>query len=66
MKLEFIRAELGGKILLENHFETEKGTYKIVIRKYNNNIYFYKYRNDRLLECQNLSTAKPKEVEGDE
>lgn len=62
MKLEFICAETKGSILLENRFETEKGKYQIVIRRYNSNLYFFKYRNGDLLECQNLSTAKPKEV----
>lgn len=62
MKLEFICAETKGHILLENRFETEKGKYRIVISRYNSDIYFFKYRNGDLLECQNLSTAKPKEV----
>lgn len=60
MKLEFICAETKGVILLENHFETEKGKYRIVISRYNSAIYFFKYRNGELLECQNLSIAKPK------
>ena len=62
MKLEFICAEVKGHILMDNRFETEKGVYRIVIRRYKNHIYFFKYRNDNLLECQDLSIAKPKEV----
>lgn len=62
MKLEFICAEVKGHILMDNRFVTEKGVYRIVIRRYRNHIYFFKYRDDNLLECQDLSIAKPKEV----
>lgn len=61
MKPEFIKAQKKGSILLENRFKTEKGEYRIVISRYNSDIYFFKYRDGVLLECQNLNAAKPKE-----
>lgn len=62
MKLEFICAENMGAVLMDNRFVTEKGSYRIVIRRHRNHIYFFKYRDGNLLECQDLSIAKPKEV----
>lgn len=61
MKPEFVKAQKKGSILLENRFKTEKGEYRIVISRYNSDIYFFKYRDGALLECQNLNTTKPKE-----
>lgn len=62
MKREFTLAETNGKILIENRFETEKGNYRVVVSRYRAQIYFFKYRDGKLLECQNLTMAKPKEV----
>ena len=62
MKREYALASCYGEILLDNTFETAKGRYQIIIRKFNSNIYFFKYRDGKLLECQNLNIAKPKEV----
>lgn len=61
MRREYIHAEVKGQILLDNRFDTEKGVYQVTIRKYNSGIYFFKYRNGVLLECQNLSKMKTKE-----
>lgn len=62
MKREFILAEKNGETLIDNSFETAKGKYQIVIRRHRSDIYLFKYRDDKLLECQNLSCAKAKEV----
>ena len=62
MKREFILAEKNGEILIDNSFETVKGKYQIVIRRHHSDIYLFKYRDDKLLECQNLSCSKAKEV----
>ena len=62
MKREFILAEKNGEILIDNSFETVKGKYQIVIRRHRSDVYFFKYRDDKLLECQNLSCSKAKEV----
>lgn len=66
MKREFILAEKNGEILIDNSFETAKGKYQIVIRRHRSDIYLFKYRDDKLLECQNLSCTKAKEVKGNE
>ena len=62
MKREFILAEKNGEILIDNSFETVKGKYQIVIRRHHSDIYLFKYRDSKLLECQNLSCTKAKEV----
>lgn len=62
MKREFILAEKNGETLIDNSFETAKGKYQIVIRRHRNDIYLFKYRDGKLLECQNLSCTKAKEV----
>lgn len=62
MKREFILAEKNGETLIDNSFETAKGKYQIVIRRHRSDIYLFKYRDDKLLECQNLSCTKAKEV----
>lgn len=62
MKREFILAEKNGETLIDNSFETVKGKYQIVIRRYRSDIYLFKYRDGKLLECQNLSCTKAKEV----
>lgn len=60
MKREFIAAA-EGEVLVSNRFETSKGHYLILIRKYHGDIYFFKYRDGNLLECQNLSKVNAKE-----
>lgn len=62
MKREFILAEKNGETLIDNSFETAKGKYQIVIRRHRSDIYLFKYRDGKLLECQNLSFTKAKEV----
>lgn len=60
MKLEFISAQENGEILIDNRFETPKGKYQIIISRHNSNLYFFKYRDGDLLECQNLGKASVK------
>ena len=60
MKREFELAQTYGDILIDNSFETEKGKYQVVIRKYHSDIYFFKYRDGHLLECQDLSKVSAK------
>ena len=62
MKREFILAEKNGEILIDNSFETVKGKYQIVICRHRSDIYLFKYRDGKLLECQNLNCAKAKGV----
>ena len=60
MKREFELAQTHGDILIDNSFETEKGKYQVVIRKYRSDIFFFKYRDGRLLECQDFSKVSAK------
>ena len=55
MKQEFIKAVKHGRVIKEQTFETEKGKYKIFLARYLDNIYFYKFLDDKLVECDNLS-----------
>ena len=55
MKQEFIKAVKHGRVIKEQSFETGKGVYKIFLSRYMDNIYFYKFLNDKLVECDNLS-----------
>lgn len=48
-----------GEIVMNNTFTTDRGNYRITCVRYNNNVYMFKYRDNELLECKNLSTAKP-------
>lgn len=62
MQAEFAKAQKFGMILIDNTYETPKGKYNIIIRRYEDQIYFYKYRDEVLLEIRNLNKAMPKPV----
>lgn len=62
MKYRFIEALKNGDIVKNQAFETDKGVYQITLIRYNNDIYFFKYRNDKLMECSNLNKAKTRFV----
>jgi len=55
MKQEFIKAVKHGRVIKEQTFETEKGVYKIFLARYLDSIYFYKFKDNQLVECDNLS-----------
>lgn len=55
MKAIFYKARRYGKVVKMNNFDTPKGKYQIVLKMYNDDIYFFKYRDGVLLECSNLS-----------
>ena len=63
MKQEFIDAIENGEIVKHQAFLTERGGYQIALIRYNDNIYFFKYRNGNIVECTNLSKKKGKNVE---
>lgn len=60
MKPEFIAAAQNGMTLIDNTFETPKGKYNIIISRYKNQFFFFKFRDGELMECRNLNTAMPK------
>ena len=55
MKQEFIKAVRHGKIVKQQTFPTEKGTYTISLVRYGSDIYFYKQLNEKIVEVCNLS-----------
>lgn len=55
MKAIFYKARRYGKQVKANTFDTPKGKYQIILKMYNDDIYFFKYRDNELLECANLS-----------
>lgn len=55
MKQEFIKAVRHGKIVKQQTFPTEKGTYAISLVRYGSDIYFYKQLNEKIVEVCNLS-----------
>ena len=58
MKKEFIDAIFEGEIVKQQTFITEKGAYQLFMVRRENDIYFYKYLDGKMVECRNLSKAK--------
>lgn len=62
MKYRFIEALKNGEVVKNQAFETDKGVYQITLIRYKNDIYFFKYRNSKVVECSNLNKAKTRLV----
>lgn len=62
MKYRFIEAFKNGDIVKDQKFNTDKGVYRITLVRYKNDIYFYKFRDGKIVECNNLSRAKTRAV----
>lgn len=62
MKPEFVKAASRGPLIKSNSFDTPKGKYRIDLREYDGDIYFFKYRDGQLLECCNLNKKHIMEV----
>lgn len=62
MKYRFIEALKNSDIVKNQAFETDKGVYQITLIRYKNEIYFFKYRNGKIVECSNLNRAKTRVV----
>lgn len=58
MKQEFIKANNRGELVWDQFFETERGVYEILLKRYENDIYYFKYLNGKLVECGNASKMK--------
>lgn len=58
MKYEFIEAYKNGDIVKDQKFNTDKGVYRITLVRYNNDIYFFKFRDGKIVECNNMTKAK--------
>ena len=55
MRKDFAKAVSKGAVIKNQNFVTDRGVYQLVFVRYENNIYFFKYRNGQLVECCNLS-----------
>lgn len=62
MKYRFIEALKNGEVVKNQEFETDKGVYKITLIRYKNDIYYFKYKNGKIVECNNLTKAKTRFV----
>lgn len=58
MKQEFIKANNHGELILEQNLETERGLYTFKLKRYNNDVYYFKELNKKLVECGNASKMK--------
>ena len=55
MRKDFAKVASKGVVIKNQNFVTARGVYQIVFVRYENDIYFFKYRNRQLVECCNLS-----------
>ena len=55
MRKDFAKAASNGTVIKNQNFVTARGVYQIVFVRYENDIYFFKHRNGKLVECCNLS-----------
>lgn len=62
MKKEFIDAIYDGELVKSQLFETPKGVYKTMHVRNGSDIYYYKYLNDELVECCNLSKLEGRKI----
>ena len=63
MRKDFAKAVSKGVVIKNQNFVTARGVYQIVFVRYENDIYFFKHRNGKLVECCNLSTLSVKSQE---
>ena len=66
MQKDFSKALVYGRVIKSNTFETERGSYKIDIRLWRKNVYFFKYKDAVLVECMRLCGDKKGENENAE
>lgn len=58
MKEEFNDALFNGEFIYQNEFHTNRGTYLIKIFRHEGMLYIFKYKNGKIVECNNLSKMK--------
>lgn len=56
MRADFEKVLTSGPLIKRNVFHTDRGAYRIDIRELNKRVYFFKYRDDVLLECMDLNS----------
>ena len=55
MRKDFANAASNGIVIKNQNFVTTRGVYQIIFVRYENDIFFFKHRNGKLVECCNLS-----------
>lgn len=63
MRKDFAKAANKGTVIKNQNFVTARGVYQIIFVRYENDIYFYKYQNGKLVECCNLNALSVKSQE---
>lgn len=58
MKYEYLEALENGDIVKVQVFKTDIGVYRITLIRYKGDVYFFKCRDEELVECINLSKVK--------
>lgn len=58
MKTIYKKALQQGKLLKYQSFETQKGLYTIFLARHDDEIFMFKYKDGKLVECVNLSRSK--------
>lgn len=58
MKEKYREAIYNGEVVMVQQFHTEKGMYEIDLIRYNDEIYFFKVLNGKMVECCNLNTKR--------
>ena len=58
MRKDFAKAASNGIVIKNQNFVTARGVYQIIFVRYENDIFFFKYRNGKLVECCNLSALR--------
>lgn len=58
MKHSYVMAINHGELVHSQSFETERGVYLIDIYRYKDQVYSFKYLNNKLREAHNLSKMK--------
>lgn len=58
MREDFFKVLQDSKVIKSNSFTTEKGAYIIDIRRSGNKLYFFKYKNNKLVECMDLGECE--------
>ena len=62
MKTEYVKAIFDGEVVKTQVFNTERGIYQLFHVRNGRDIYFYKYKNGKMVECCNLSTLEGKQI----
>lgn len=58
MREDFKEVLNRGEFVFCQRFDTMNGVYEIKIVRFWDNVYYFKYKNGKVVECNNLNTMK--------